>query len=180
MAVKYKAKPPETHAIKKGEAPTHEDLMSLSKDNLLEFAEACDVKPKPKATKDSIATSIIDTYDGEKPTVFYFKVNAALRIRINCSWYNDPERDIEKAMQNLFRTALYAWDNYIDGETGDQIKFSIFMRDMTVDTTEIFNEADYFKIWSNTPDEESEKPDAKKTSPGRKTVTAEKPADKST
>ncbi len=181
MAVEFRAIPTETHVIKKGEVPTHKYLMTLPKSILLEFAEACDVKPEPKATKDSIALSIIASYDGEKPTVFYFKVNAALRKRARVGWYQDPERDEPRAVQNLFRTALYAWDNYIDAETGDQIPFSIHMRDMTIDTTEIFTEADYYKILYNAPDEEPEKPDAKKTLPvSRKKVTADQPAEEST
>ncbi len=78
-------------------------------------------------------------------TKFIFRIDEGKRKSARLNFMLDPERDIGKIMLDHFRKALIGWENLVN-EDGDQVPFSIAVRDTLVNGMEVFGEDDLLNI----------------------------------
>ena len=78
-------------------------------------------------------------------TKFHFRINASVRRQANISSMLMGGDNVV-FVENMFRKSLIGWDNLID-EKGNQVAFSITVRDLILDEMEIFDLDDIIEVF---------------------------------
>lgn len=100
-------------------------------------------------------------------TKFFFDVTERMRRQAMISaGVTGGELDFGKLMYDFFRVALYGWENLID-EKGEQVKFSVPVRDALVDLPDLFTVDHVYDIFFEGT---IEKKDIKKKVPKKKSI----------
>lgn len=98
-----------------------------------------------KRTPDRIVIEKNDDANSE-PTRFFFEVSPGKTRKAKTELLLDVDHSVSNMTETLFKDSLVGWENLQD-ENGEQIPFSPSVRDALINSMEVFDENDVFKVF---------------------------------